>query len=107
MMAISRFRFALLLTLFLALSASLAPEASAYDPLVVTEQIVPDDEGETPASSQGGGSSSVPSNRMSKVASLKGSSRAAASKSESQRISLLILFLQRLWGVDLTQMSDQ
>jgi len=46
MMAIRRFRFALLLALFLAVSVAFAPTASAYRSNVA--QVLPDEDGDSP-----------------------------------------------------------
>jgi len=54
MMAIRRFRFALLLALFLATSAAFAPEASAYKSVVA--QVLPDEGGDYPTHAASGGS---------------------------------------------------
>jgi hypothetical protein len=53
MMAISRFRFALLLTLLLTVSSTFVPEASAHKSVVA--QIIPDSEGDGPLNAATGG----------------------------------------------------
>jgi hypothetical protein len=54
MMAIRRFRFALLLALVLALSGTLAPDASAHKSVVA--QVIPDSDGDGPLNAASGGS---------------------------------------------------
>ena len=55
MMAISRFRFALLLLSILVADYSFVGEASAHRSVV--EQVVPDEDGDGPLAAAGGGSS--------------------------------------------------
>jgi hypothetical protein len=70
MMAIRRFRFALLLALVLAVSVIFVSEGSAFESLV--QQVLPDENGDFPSHSAAGGSSGPQQNER---GSIKATSR--------------------------------
>jgi len=96
MMAISRFRFALLLALFLALSVALVPEASAYRSN--TAQILPDEDGDTPRLQARGAGGPPHGGRPLKDPKVN-QAVAAESKTVTLNIAELILAISKALGL--------
>ena len=98
MMAIRRFRFALLVFSILVAEYSLAPEAAAHRPLI--EQVAPDEDGDGPLqAASGGSSSSLPGERASKTHLEPGTAVVCEGPGFKLDFTAIILLLSKTFGL--------